>query len=91
MKKNESLTGLIAGITFLFLISFLGLALADVFRWTDEQGRTHFTDDVNKIPEQFRPEAKEKKLKDIPRRIPLAESPKSKVDESPEIFKRHKG
>ena len=57
MKKTKSLTSLITGVTILFLFAFLEQASADVFRWKDEEERTHFTDDVNKIPEQFQPEA----------------------------------
>jgi hypothetical protein len=82
VKKINSFTSFIAGLTFLFLITVLGQASPDVFRWTDEQGRTHFTDDVKKTPKQFRPEAEEKKQKDIPPLVPLEESPETKVDES---------
>lgn len=28
-----------------------------VYRWTDEKGAIHFTDDVSKVPEKFRREA----------------------------------
>jgi len=27
---------------------------AEIYRWTDEKGTVHFTDDVSKIPEQYR-------------------------------------
>jgi len=33
------------------------LSSEEVYRWTDEKGTTHFTDDVSKIPEKFRREA----------------------------------
>lgn len=29
----------------------------EVYRWTDEKGTTHFTDDASKIPERYRREA----------------------------------
>ena len=34
----------------------------EVYRWTDEKGTTHFTDDVSTIPEKHRREAEEKKV-----------------------------
>jgi hypothetical protein len=49
---------------FLIAILFFGLFLMtsylsseEVYRWTDEKGMLHFTDDVSKIPEKFRREA----------------------------------
>ncbi|HJX60312.1 MAG TPA: DUF4124 domain-containing protein [Thermodesulfobacteriota bacterium] len=49
---------------FLTAILFFGLFLMtpylsseEVYRWTDEKGTIHFTDDVSKIPEKFRREA----------------------------------
>jgi predicted nucleic acid-binding Zn-ribbon protein len=49
---------------FLIAILFFGLFLItpylsseEVYRWTDEKGTIHFTDDVSKIPEKFRREA----------------------------------
>jgi hypothetical protein len=49
---------------FLVAIFFFGLFLItpylsseEVYRWTDEKGTIHFTDDFSKIPEKFRGEA----------------------------------
>jgi hypothetical protein len=28
-----------------------------LYRWTDEEGRAHITDDINQVPERFRPKA----------------------------------
>jgi hypothetical protein len=33
------------------------LSWEQVYRWTDEKGAIHFTDDVSKVPEKFRREA----------------------------------
>jgi len=33
------------------------LSSEEVYRWIDEKGTIHFTDDVSKIPEKFRREA----------------------------------
>ena len=49
---------------FLIAVFFFGLLLItpyssseEVYRWTDEKGTIHFTDDGSKIPEKFRREA----------------------------------
>src|SRR5512137_2551716 len=54
---------------FLTGILFLGLFLMtpclsseEIYRWTDEKGTTHFTDDASTIPEKYRREAEEKKV-----------------------------
>lgn len=54
---------------FLVAILFFGLFLItpylsseEVYRWTDEKGTIHFTDDFSKVPEKFRREAEEKKV-----------------------------
>ncbi len=39
----------------LFLL-FGSLAYGDVYKWVDEKGTLHFTDDLSKIPEKYRPE-----------------------------------
>jgi Domain of unknown function (DUF4124) len=48
---------------FLSAIFFFGfflitpyLSSEEVYRWTDEKGTIHFTDDVSKVPEKFRRE-----------------------------------
>lgn len=42
-------------ITFFLPAPFL--FSGDIYRWTDESGTVHFTDDVSKIPEKFLKEA----------------------------------
>ena len=34
----------------------------EIYRWTDEKGTVHFTDDASKIPEKYRGEAEETKV-----------------------------
>jgi len=53
----------------LIAILFFGLFLMtpylsseEVYRWTDEKGTSHFTDDASTIPEKYRREAEEKKV-----------------------------
>ena len=35
---------------------------AAVYKWKDESGKTHFTDDLNRVPEEFRKEYFKRKL-----------------------------
>jgi hypothetical protein len=40
----------------------------EIYRWTDEKGTTHFTDDASTIPERYRREAEERKVTgEVPR------------------------
>jgi hypothetical protein len=45
---------------------------AAVYKWKDETGKTHFTDDLNRVPEEFREEYFNRKL---PAAIPKSKSP----------------
>lgn len=38
-------------------------ALAGVIKWTDDQGKTHFTNDISKIPRKFRDQGKLKSVR----------------------------
>ena len=38
----------------LILILSSNLALGEIFRWTDERGDVHYTDDYTKVPERHR-------------------------------------
>ena len=58
----------------------------DIYRWTDESGTVHFTDDLSKIPEKFLKEAErievsEEILKDVDRT--------KKPDEKPDRVKEY--
>ena len=39
----------------LFFIIFSKISLAEVYKWVDEKGVVHFTDDMMHIPEKYRP------------------------------------
>jgi aspartyl protease family protein len=43
------------------LIALAYPAGAEMYRWVDEKGTVHFTDDVSKIPEKYRPDAETRK------------------------------
>ena len=44
-------------ILFILLFLFLTqLSFAEVYKWVDEKGGVHFTDDILQIPEKYRPQ-----------------------------------
>jgi len=49
---------LLAGIA-LFLLSLAAPSFADIYRWEDETGVIHFTDDPSGIPEKYRGKSKD--------------------------------
>lgn len=44
-------------ITLFGLLPIFQLAHAEVFKWVDEKGTVHFTEDPETIPEKYRKEA----------------------------------
>jgi predicted aspartyl protease len=47
---------------FAVLLVFIGsLAYAEMYKWVDEKGTVHFTDDLSKIPEKFRSNTESRK------------------------------
>jgi len=58
-----SLKPLSIGILLLcFSLDIPCLFSEEIYRWTDEKGTAHFTDDASTIPEKYRREAEEKKV-----------------------------
>jgi clan AA aspartic protease (TIGR02281 family) len=47
-------------ITFILIVS-VSSGYGEMYRWVDEKGTVHFTDDLSKIPERYRPDAEERK------------------------------
>jgi clan AA aspartic protease (TIGR02281 family) len=50
--------------TFLVLTILMALALpasAEMYKWVDEKGTVHFTDDISSIPEKYREDVEERK------------------------------
>jgi hypothetical protein len=48
---------LTASLLFSLFLTTRYLSSEEVYRWTDEKGTIHFTDDVSKIPEKFQGKA----------------------------------
>lgn len=79
---------------FPFLILFLFLLVpcyGEMYKWVDEKGTVHFTDDPSKIPERYRPDAETRKpskdFKEIkePSSQVVKEKPAPPVAKSPEL------
>ncbi|HUL20237.1 MAG TPA: DUF4124 domain-containing protein [Thermodesulfobacteriota bacterium] len=49
----------VAALVFLLFPMFLmpQMSFAQVYKWVDEKGVTHFTDDMTQVPRQFQPKA----------------------------------
>jgi clan AA aspartic protease (TIGR02281 family) len=60
-------------ISFVFL-TFASLPAAEYYRWVDESGVVHFTDNLHNIPEKQRPAANRLQAQESPR-IPAPERP----------------
>jgi hypothetical protein len=59
---RSKVSTLFIAISFLFAVP----ALAEVIKWIDDTGATHYTDDINKIPLKYRPKEKPKpKMKPV--------------------------
>ncbi len=52
----------ILSIAIMFLAA---VAFADTFEWTDSQGGTHFTDDIDKVPARYRNKAQKLNVEPI--------------------------
>ena len=52
------------GLLILMGLTFLSFSLAfgqEVYRWVDEQGTVHFTDDLGQVPEKYRDKVQKKR------------------------------
>ena len=50
-------------VTALLLCLLVDPALAEIYQWTDQTGRVHFTQDLSKIPARYRRQAGEQAAK----------------------------
>jgi len=44
-------------LTILFVLFVSQVSLAEVYKWVDDKGVVHFTDDITQVPEKYRPKA----------------------------------
>ncbi len=52
LLKGQHMKQALFAISFIFFIS--QVSFAQVYKWVDEKGVTHFTDDVTQVPEKYR-------------------------------------
>jgi len=45
------------GLGFVLLLALPSLSSAEIYRWTDAEGRVHFTQDLSQVPPAHRPQA----------------------------------
>lgn len=77
-----------AGVLFFLLwIAFAGLAHAEVYRWTDDRGIVHITDDYARVPVNERPRVTvDSDTANI--NVMPSEKPRKKVKKAPERAKK---
>lgn len=61
------------------ILSIASLSFADVFRYTDGTGKTHYVDSLDKIPEKFRTQAEAKKPLPQISKVPASNMPDNQV------------
>jgi len=69
---------------FIILMMFFSVSLAhaaEIYRWADEKGTVYFTDDVSKIPEQYRDQTQKMELPKEAVKEPAREPEKIGVSE----------
>jgi len=82
-------------VMFFFILS-ASVAFSQAFKWVDEKGNVHFTDDYSQIPEKYRPKSERREMpagvvepklteKDEPK---SSEKIESKSSETPSSQKR---
>lgn len=49
-------------IVILFFLFISEISFAEIFKWVDEKGVVHFTDDILQVPEKYRSEVKKMEL-----------------------------
>jgi clan AA aspartic protease (TIGR02281 family) len=84
-------------ILVILLIFFFSPVYAEMYKWVDEKGTQHFTDDLSNIPEKYRPEAevrkapKESPVKEIKGKSPSFSPLKTSEGEAIEVrlIRRH--
>ncbi len=51
---------ILSTLVFLMILSLPLAASAEIYRWVDAQGKTHFAQDLHGVPQQYRRQAEEK-------------------------------
>lgn len=71
-----------AALLCLLLLGFATPLFAQVYKWIDNEGKTHFTDNIESIPEEFRSQLKKHKLPE-PSTVEDGKTPEVEAEKSP--------
>ena len=83
VKKTGILVLLLGIVGVVVLLGFSETASARIYKWKDETGSVHYTDDYYSVPSQYRPKDEPKPQPDDPLQIPFP-TMNEKDDESVE-------
>ena len=53
IKRGDVIRGICFSLFLVFLLTSTVSFSAEIYRWTDEKGTVHFTDDPTRIPERY--------------------------------------
>ena len=81
MKRLGS--GLLA-LSFLGLLLAPSVALAQAYRWTDEQGKVHYSEGLDSVPSQYRATARPIEFPKAPPPPPPPAPEKTDAEKTPE-------
>jgi SMC interacting uncharacterized protein involved in chromosome segregation len=59
MRIADGMTMKRISVIILFILFISEICLAEVYRWVDEKGAVHFTDDITQVPERYRSRTEE--------------------------------
>ncbi len=81
MKQSYSICGIFSKVMILALLGWATFpvdpVLAKIYKYKDENGITHFTDDPGKIPLRYREKDSVKKFRGVPGAVPNPDLPDS--------------
>ena len=84
MKKS-----FIVLIGLLFSVSFSGMGNAEIYKWVDEKGTTHFSEDPSTIPEKYREKTRSRTTEED--LMPLEQRIMQKKGEEADLRERLRG
>jgi len=67
--------------TILFVLFVSEFSFAEVYKWVDDKGGVHFTDDITQVPEKYRPKAERMGLSEDKEETKVEGESRQKKDE----------
>ncbi len=88
-RRGIGIWCILSWLFFLPLFSFAG----EIYRWTDEKGAVHFTDDLSQIPARYQNQFEKKEIKEevseTGEEQTVPENPSAKPQAKPDRAKEH--